>query len=135
MESNSQANRILCSETSYQLLVTQAPEIQVKRRGKIAVKGKGDMLVYWVGESRGHKARFANPPPLDEFAMETMSDSHSSLNDPFREYLKGELKKMDDGPTKEVIFEEDHTESEKEEYPGAKPEQAKPEQAPQVTCV
>lgn len=99
MESNSSAARILCSQTSYTLLCEQAPEIPVRRRGKIAVKGKGDMLVYWVGETRGPKARFACPPPLDEFAMETMSDSHSSFNDvhhpPLRHYLKGELTKMD----------------------------------------
>ena len=48
MESNSKANRILCSEASYKLLVDQAPEIVVRKRGKIAVKGKGDMTVYWV---------------------------------------------------------------------------------------
>ena len=48
MESNSKANRILCSEASYKLLVEQAPEIAVRKRGKITVKGKGDMTVYWV---------------------------------------------------------------------------------------
>lgn len=49
MESNSKANRILCSETSFKLLEQQAPEISVTKRGKIPVKGKGDMIVYWVG--------------------------------------------------------------------------------------
>ena len=49
MESNSKANRILCSDASYKLLVEQAPEISVKKRSRIAVKGKGDMVVYWVG--------------------------------------------------------------------------------------
>ena len=49
MESNSKANRILCSEASYKLLEEQAPTISSKSRGKIAVKGKGDMTVYWVG--------------------------------------------------------------------------------------
>lgn len=50
MESNSKANRILCSDASYKLLVEQAPEISVKKRSRIAVKGKGDMVVYWVGD-------------------------------------------------------------------------------------
>jgi len=50
MESNSTANRILCSERSYKLLRDQAPGMPVKKRGKISVKGKGDMSVYWVGD-------------------------------------------------------------------------------------
>ena len=49
MEQNSKANRVLCSEAAYKLLIEQAPEINVRKRGKIAVKGKGDMNVYWVG--------------------------------------------------------------------------------------
>lgn len=52
MESNSSSNRILCSEKSYKLLKEQAPDIPAHRRGKISVKGKGEMLVYWVGGSR-----------------------------------------------------------------------------------
>ena len=50
MESNSKANRILCSENAHKILVEQAPELSVRKRGKIAVKGKGDMIVYWVGD-------------------------------------------------------------------------------------
>ena len=50
MESNSLGSKILCSEFSYKLLLQQAPDMPVKRRGKIPVKGKGDMTVYWVGE-------------------------------------------------------------------------------------
>lgn len=51
MESNSVANRILCSERSYKLLRDQAPAIQTKLRSKIQVKGKGEMDVYWVGDN------------------------------------------------------------------------------------
>ena len=50
MESNSKANRVLCSETAYNLLCDQAPEISTRKRGKIAVKGKGDMICYWIGD-------------------------------------------------------------------------------------
>jgi len=49
MESNSYGNRILCSDRAYKLLKEQAPEIPKTKRGKISVKGKGDMTVYWVG--------------------------------------------------------------------------------------
>ena len=50
METNSASNRILCSERSHMLLQDQAPGIHTKRRGKIQVKGKGEMFVYWVGD-------------------------------------------------------------------------------------
>jgi len=50
MESNSKANRILCSEQAYKILSEQAPDLSVRKRGKIAVKGKGDMVTYWVGD-------------------------------------------------------------------------------------
>lgn len=49
MESNSQANRILCSERSYMILKDQSPTFFTKCRGKIDVKGKGqvgqDMII------------------------------------------------------------------------------------------
>jgi class 3 adenylate cyclase len=51
MESNSKENRILCSEKAYKLLVEQAPDMPTRKRGKVAVKGKGEMTVYWVGTS------------------------------------------------------------------------------------
>lgn len=50
MESNSAGSRILCSETSYMLLKRQAPNMPACNRGKIQVKGKGDMVTYWVGD-------------------------------------------------------------------------------------
>ena len=51
MESNSKPNRILCSERAYNLLVEQDPEMPIKKRGRVAVKGKGDMNVYWYAMS------------------------------------------------------------------------------------
>ena len=50
METNSVANRILCSERSHQFLRFQVPTMRTKRRGKIQVKGKGAMTVYWVAD-------------------------------------------------------------------------------------
>ena len=51
MESNSKSNRILCSAKAHKLLLEQAPEIVCQKRGKIQVKGKGDMMTYWVGDN------------------------------------------------------------------------------------
>lgn len=50
METNSARNRILCSDKAYKLLREQAPDILCHKRGKIQVKGKGDMMTYWVGD-------------------------------------------------------------------------------------
>jgi hypothetical protein len=49
MESNSTSRKIQCSERSAKLLAVQAPHIPLRKRGKIGVKGKGDMTTYWVG--------------------------------------------------------------------------------------
>jgi len=50
MESNSIKNRIHCSERAAMLLRYQDPDIPLKSRGIISVKGKGDMSTYWVNE-------------------------------------------------------------------------------------
>lgn len=48
MESNSKANRILCSQAAADLLRDQAPKMLVRKRGKVDVKGKGQMMTFWV---------------------------------------------------------------------------------------
>lgn len=50
MESYSMANRIQCSNRSYSYLRRQDPHLLVKPRGKISIKGKGDMRTYWINE-------------------------------------------------------------------------------------
>jgi class 3 adenylate cyclase len=50
MESNSYSSKIHCSEHSAKLLMGQAPDIPISKRGKIGVKGKKDMTTYWVGD-------------------------------------------------------------------------------------
>eukprot|EP00980_Cylindrotheca_fusiformis_P010656 scaffold2375_cov110-Cylindrotheca_fusiformis.AAC.3 len=50
MESLSVSGRIQCSDTAAKLLMRQAPDFPVRRRGKVSVKGKGNMTTYWVGE-------------------------------------------------------------------------------------
>ena len=49
MESNSLPGRIQCSETTANLLRQQAPHMDLKCRGTIPIKGKGEMTTYWVG--------------------------------------------------------------------------------------
>ena len=56
MESNATKGRILCSEKSAKLLMKQAPHLSIKKRGKLAVKGKGEMITYWVGKPASEKA-------------------------------------------------------------------------------
>lgn len=51
MESNSKVNRIHCSGDAAEFLKRQCPEMPLKCRGVIPIKGKGDMLTFWVNES------------------------------------------------------------------------------------
>lgn len=51
MESLSTSDRIQCSEISARILKEQAPDFPLRRRGKVAVKGKGQMVTYWVGSA------------------------------------------------------------------------------------
>ena len=57
MESNSEKNRIHCSREARDLLVVQVPDLPMKSRGMIKVKGKGNMLTYWVNEEPDDKEK------------------------------------------------------------------------------
>mmetsp|Transcript_4349 Transcript_4349/g.10184 ORF Transcript_4349/g.10184 Transcript_4349/m.10184 type:complete len:1294 (+) Transcript_4349:125-4006(+) len=59
MESNSKVNRIHCSSEAADILVKQYPEIPIRSRGLIAIKGKGEMHTYWVNE-QGRRHSNAN---------------------------------------------------------------------------
>lgn len=50
MESNSEKNRIHCSDRAAVLLRSQNPGMNILSRGKIVVKGKGEMETYWINE-------------------------------------------------------------------------------------
>lgn len=50
MESNSKENRIHCSQSAAEILQVQYPELPLKPRGKIPIKGKGEMNTFWVNE-------------------------------------------------------------------------------------
>lgn len=51
MESLSVSGRIHCSDAAAKFLKEQAPGLPLMKRGKVAVKGKGNMVTYWVGSS------------------------------------------------------------------------------------
>ena len=70
MESNAKPNRILCSEAAAKLLIEQAPQISVKKRGKIKVKGKGDMVTFWVGDKELGTSQRRDPVLHPELWME-----------------------------------------------------------------
>ena len=54
MESLSVSDRIHCSEAAAKILKEQAPGLPLRKRGKVAVKGKGNMVTYWVGKFSEH---------------------------------------------------------------------------------
>lgn len=53
MESNSLVGEVNISETTYQLIKDE-PEFSFESRGKVAVKGKGEMHMYFVRLKEGH---------------------------------------------------------------------------------
>jgi guanylate cyclase len=69
MESASKVNRIHCSNKSADILMAQCPDIPLKSRGVIPIKGKGDMQTYWVNYDPSQKRTSVMPgsmPPLRE---------------------------------------------------------------------
>ena len=57
MESNSEANRIHCSEEAAKILQQWHPDVKLDLRGDINVKGKGRMKTYWVVNDRALSQR------------------------------------------------------------------------------
>eukprot|EP00526_Cylindrotheca_closterium_P014224 CAMPEP_0113653674 /NCGR_PEP_ID=MMETSP0017_2-20120614/28719_1 /TAXON_ID=2856 /ORGANISM="Cylindrotheca closterium" /LENGTH=345 /DNA_ID=CAMNT_0000566711 /DNA_START=182 /DNA_END=1219 /DNA_ORIENTATION=+ /assembly_acc=CAM_ASM_000147 len=69
MESLSLSDRIQCSDVAAKILVKQAPELPLRKRGKVAVKGKGNMVTFWVGEnSAARMVPKSNAQPMVNFA-------------------------------------------------------------------
>lgn len=60
MESNSKANRIHCSAASAALLRDQFPELPLRSRGIVNIKGKGDMATFWVNEQASKRRSTAD---------------------------------------------------------------------------
>jgi len=78
MESTSKAGHIQCSEGAAKLLMAQDSNIPIRLRGLIQVKGKGEMVTYWVG--------------VEEIKARTGPDACTShINNPAFWRLSGEL--------------------------------------------
>jgi len=67
MESNSEKNRIHCSETSAALLRQQCPRMRIFPRGSIDVKGKGEMKTFWIHTEGSLLARDRNKGTILSF--------------------------------------------------------------------
>jgi len=65
MEGLSVKGRIHCSEAAARLLKEQAPDLLIRRRGKLAVKGKGNMITYWVFGSKDDISRANSHASVD----------------------------------------------------------------------
>ena len=72
MESNSQENRIHCSKKSAECLKGQYPELPLRSRGNITIKGKGQMNTFWVNEVE--QPRHARKAQALEMLKEETSD-------------------------------------------------------------
>eukprot|EP00980_Cylindrotheca_fusiformis_P005526 scaffold1172_cov115-Cylindrotheca_fusiformis.AAC.1 len=90
MENLSLSDRIQCSEVSAMLLKEQAPGFPLRKRGKVAVKGKGQMLTYWVGEkSAGNQDATVASRTFDEKPVVGFKDA--SKGEGKRRVMRGPL--------------------------------------------
>jgi hypothetical protein len=86
MESNSQVNRIHCSDAAAKVLYEQCPDMPLRSRGKIKIKGKGEMRTWWVNEGVGERMRtmeksfsmLAVETPGSNKKLETFSEDPSA---------------------------------------------------------
>lgn len=87
MESNSKTNRIHCSRVSADLLKVQCPDMPLRSRGKILIKGKGEMQTYWVNDTRRPSLVPNNNPPVTsgkvflngmELALSLVEEGHET---------------------------------------------------------
>ena len=108
MESTSEKNRIQCSKTSFELLKKQIPELHLKPRGSIPVKGKGYMKTYWVNETMKGEERFNARQDAtvqyDDWNLENEIHTDRSSSD-YSDYpeLSNSYPDLDDSPTTNPI--------------------------------
>ncbi len=102
MESNSMPGMIHCSNVSAHLLETQAPEIPLKLRGMIKIKGKGKMKTYWIG---GDNLNKSSPSPF--MARQVLDPlSECSEKDGMQERHRHEHSNLSDEDTAPLSFDE-----------------------------
>ena len=103
MESNSKPSRVLCSDYSYNLLKEQDPEIPTHKRGKIQVKGKGGMVVWWVGDRLSEEKLHHHTDGAKK--VDFVENRENNVGSPEMAPVMEEDKKVDaemGGPTKDV---------------------------------
>ena len=79
MESNSRKNRIHCSERAAKLVKKQCPEICIKKRGKIQIKGKGEMKTFWINE-KSKKRRATDQSAESNCSFASQQSAGSSVS-------------------------------------------------------
>jgi hypothetical protein len=67
MESTSKINSIHCSVAAAELLQQQHPDMPLRCRGEIAVKGKGTMTTFWVHDRADNKGTSSAPMGSEPF--------------------------------------------------------------------
>lgn len=79
MESSSQPGRIHCSKASAKLLEEQCPSMPLTSRGKIHIKGKGDMHTFWVNKSGKRKSRISLNMDLLDLSGSELEECHPDV--------------------------------------------------------
>lgn len=80
MESHSLPRMIQCSAESAMLLKAQAPEIALRPRGVINVKGKGRMKTFWIQTGSDHE--YSNiPDPIMEHRYHALTPDLDRINE------------------------------------------------------
>ena len=86
MESLSLSDQIHCSEAAAKILKQQAPKLPLIKRGKVAVKGKGQMVTYWVGNIsdpvKGGKTAAASKDVFDDRPVVAFKEEPQVLTSP-----------------------------------------------------
>lgn len=96
MESTSAVNRIHCSDRSAEILREQDPELPVKDRGLIPIKGKGEMHTFWVNEQGAeHRQSRIGLMSFDEMSLLNWVAGSSGGEPPTRKSLTAQQSKME----------------------------------------
>merc|ERR1712194_900698 len=97
MESTSKANSIHCSERAAKLVKKQHPEVRIKKRGWIPIKGKGEMKTYWINEGNTNRRQESNESLLFHDSGSSASSKPSEGSDEIeRDLLPQEAKICED---------------------------------------
>lgn len=133
MESNSQVNRIQCSKPAAKLLHKQCPSMPITSRGRIQIKGKGEMHTYWINERDGLAPTFTDAK-LTATALLRGEDEDSKVESsdffPSNELSVPSVNKTKRKSSKMAIVEE--VESSEFEIQGIDDVEAPPEAAPKA---